>query len=134
MDKQTQPVDASADRKSDEINVTMEGPVRILMLFTIMNRGGAETMVMNYYRHIDRNRVQFDFMVHRQEQGVYDDEIKTMGGKIYRMIPLHPFTFGTYRKQISDFSINIRSIGLSMGIVRNRDISFIGKQHDEQCR
>mgnify|MGYP002463249260 CR=1 FL=1 len=96
-------MDASADRKSDEINVTMEGPVRILMLFTIMNRGGAETMVMNYYRHIDRNRVQFDFMVHRQEQGVYDDEIKTMGGKIYRMIPLHPFTFGTYRKQISDF-------------------------------
>ena len=81
-------MDASADRKSNEINVTMEGPVRILMLFTIMNRGGAETMVMNYYRHIDRNRVQFDFMVHRQEQGVYDDEIKTMGGKIYRMIPL----------------------------------------------
>ncbi len=57
----------------------MEGPVRILMLFTIMNRGGAETMVMNYYHHIDRKRVQFDFMVHRQEQGVYDDEIKHNG-------------------------------------------------------
>ena len=53
-------MDASADRKSNEINVTMEEPIRILMLFTIMNRGGAETMVMNYYRHIDRNRVQFD--------------------------------------------------------------------------
>ena len=51
-------MDASADRKSNEINVTMEEPIRILMLFTIMNRGGAETMVMNYYRHIDRNRVQ----------------------------------------------------------------------------
>ena len=63
----------------------------------------AETMVMNYYRHIDRNRVQFDFMVHRQERGAYDDEIEAMGGKIYRMIPLHPFTFNTYRKQISDF-------------------------------
>lgn len=96
-------MDASADRKSNEINVTMEEPIRILMLFTIMNRGGAETMVMNYYRHIDRNRVQFDFMVHRQERGAYDDEIEAMGGKIYRMIPLHPFTFNTYRKQISDF-------------------------------
>lgn len=96
-------MDASADRKSNEINVTMEEPIRILMLFTIMNRGGAETMVMNYYRHIDRNRVQFDFMVHRQERGTYDDEIEAMGGKIYRMIPLHPFTFNTYRKQISDF-------------------------------
>lgn len=96
-------MDASADRKSNEINVTMEEPIRILMLFTIMNRGGAETMVMNYYRHIDRNRVQFDFMVHRQERGAYDDEIEAMGGKIYRMIPLHPFTFNTYRKQISGF-------------------------------
>ena len=75
-------MDASADRKSNEINVTMEEPIRILMLFTIMNRGGAETMVMNYYRHIDRNRVQFDFMVHRQERGAYDDEIEAMGGKI----------------------------------------------------
>lgn len=125
-------MDASADRKSNEINVTMEEPIRILMLFTIMNRGGAETMVMNYYRHIDRNRVQFDFMVHRQERGAYDDEIEAMGGKIYRMIPLHPFTFNTYRKQISDFSTNIRSIGLSMGIVRNRDISFTGKQQGEE--
>ena len=97
-------MDASADRKSNEINVTMEEPIRILMLFTIMNRGGAETMVMNYYRHIDRNRVQFDFMVHRQERGAYDDEIEAMGGKIYRMIPLHPFTFNTYRKQISGVS------------------------------
>ena len=55
-------MDASADRKSNEINVTMEEPIRILMLFTIMHRGGAETMVMNYYRHIDLNRVQFNFL------------------------------------------------------------------------
>ncbi|MCS2698123.1 hypothetical protein NXW27_16745 [Phocaeicola dorei] len=49
----------------------MEEPIRILMLFTIMNRGGAETMVMNYYRHIDRNRVQFDFMVHLNRNGAH---------------------------------------------------------------
>lgn len=73
------------------------------MLFTIMNRGGAETMVMNYYRHIDRNQVQFDFMVHRQERGAYDDEIEAMGGKIYRMVPLHPLTFGKYKQQLVDF-------------------------------
>ena len=80
-------MDASADRKSNEINVTMEEPIRILMLFTIMNRGGAETMGMNYSRHIERNRVQFDFMEHRQERGAYDDEIEAMGGKIYSMLP-----------------------------------------------
>ena len=81
----------------------MQEPIRILMLFTIMNRGGAETMVMNYYRNIDRTKVQFDFMVHREERGAYDDEIEALGGRIYRMMPLHPFTFGKYQQQIKDF-------------------------------
>lgn len=81
----------------------MTQPIRILMVFTVMNRGGAETMVMNYYRNIDRSKVQFDFMVHRQELGAYDDEIESLGGKIYRMMPLNPFTFGKYKKQIAAF-------------------------------
>ena len=64
-----------------------QNPVRVLNLFTILNRGGAETMVMNYYRHIDRTRVQFDFLVHREERGAYEDEIESLGGRIFRMMP-----------------------------------------------
>lgn len=78
-------------------------PIRILNLFTILNRGGAETMVMNYYRHIDRTKVQFDFMVHRQERGAYEDEIEAMGGKIYRMIPIFPQNIFKYKKMLRDF-------------------------------
>ena len=78
-------------------------PIRVLMLFTILNRGGAETMVMNYYRAIDRSKVQFDFVVHREEEGDYEEEIRSLGGKIYRMMPLRPHTFGKYEKQISSF-------------------------------
>lgn len=81
----------------------MNEPVRVLMLFTILNRGGAETMVMNYYRHIDRRRVQFDFVVHRNERGAYEDEIEQMGGRIYRMMPLRPLTIPQYKRQISRF-------------------------------
>ena len=43
-------------------------PIRVLQVVTIMNRGGLETMLMNYYRKIDRSKVQFDFMVHRSER------------------------------------------------------------------
>ena len=57
-------------------------PIRVLQVVTIMNRGGLETMLMNYYRKIDRSKVQFDFMVHRSERGHYDDEIEKLGGKI----------------------------------------------------
>ena len=78
-------------------------PIRILNLFTIMNRGGAETMVMNYYRNIDRSKVQYDFMVHRQERGAYDDEIESLGGKIFRMPPVRPWSAHEYRKRVRAF-------------------------------
>lgn len=81
----------------------MSEPIRILNLFTIMNRGGAETMVMNYYRNIDRTKVQFDFMVHRKEKGAYDDEIEALGGKIYHMPSIHPLNFGKYKKALAVF-------------------------------
>lgn len=81
----------------------MNQPVRVLNLFTIMNRGGAETMVMNYYRKIDRTKVQFDFMVHRQERGAYDDEIEALGGRIYRMSPISPTTLCKYKRELREF-------------------------------
>ena len=86
--------------------MTVEGntqPVRVLMLFTILNRGGAEAMVMNYYREIDRSKVQFDFVVHREEKGDYEDEVTSLGGKIYRMMPLRPQNIGKYKRQIANF-------------------------------
>ena len=49
--------------------------LRILHIVTYMGRGGLETMIMNYYRNIDRTKIQFDFLVHRQEKADYDDEI-----------------------------------------------------------
>ncbi len=81
----------------------MSEPIRILNLFTIMNRGGAETMVMNYYRKIDKSKVQFDFLVHRQERGAYDDEIEALGGRIYRMCPIYPQNFKKYKKMLKEF-------------------------------
>ena len=36
-------------------------PIRVAQMMTDMNYGGVEMVVMNYYRHIDRSRVQFDF-------------------------------------------------------------------------
>ena len=84
----------------------MNEPIRILNLFTIMNRGGAETMVMNYYRVIDKSKIQFDFMVHRQERGAYDDEIEAMGGRIFRMCPIYPQNLFRYKRMLKEFFDN----------------------------
>lgn len=63
----------------------MNGPVRVLQVVGRMDRGGAETMLMNLYRFIDRSKVQFDFLVHTNEQCDYDGEIRKLGGNIYHM-------------------------------------------------
>jgi glycosyltransferase involved in cell wall biosynthesis len=80
-----------------------EKPIRVLQVLTTMNLGGAETMIMNYYRHVDRTEVQFDFLLHRQEKDFFDDEIKSLGGKIYRMPAISPKNYFSYKKKLNLF-------------------------------
>ena len=70
----------------------MNKPIRILHVVTYMGRGGLETMLMNYYRNIDRDKVQFDFLTHRDFEADYDKEIKELGGNIYHLPRLKPFS------------------------------------------
>jgi glycosyltransferase EpsF len=57
--------------------------IRILHAVGMMNRGGAETMLMNIFRSIDRDRFEFAFITHSLETGAYDHEIKQLGGTIH---------------------------------------------------
>lgn len=70
--------------------------IRILHSVSNMDRAGIETMLMNYYRHIDRSRVQFDFLCNKTKPGAYDEEIKALGGKILHTTGLNPFKYGKY--------------------------------------
>ena len=60
-------------------------PIRVLHVLHSMNRGGAENALMNYYRHIDRSIIQFDFLLTDDGNGAFDKEILSLGGKIYRI-------------------------------------------------
>lgn len=80
----------------------MEDKIRILHVVTTMNRGGLETMIMNYYRHIDKSKIQFDFLVHRDFEADYDQEIKQLSGHIYHLPRLNPFS-RNYRKEFKQF-------------------------------
>lgn len=78
-------------------------PLRVLYVNGgLMHRGGIESYMMNYYRNIDRDKVQFDFIVHGYEKGEYDDEITDMGGKIFH-VPTkskHPLKYKKELKKI----------------------------------
>lgn len=77
--------------------------IRILQCVNNMQRAGLETLLMNYYRNIDRSRIQFDFLMHRAEPSAYDGEIESMGGKIYRAPRLYPHNYPAYFAHMSRF-------------------------------
>ncbi|PLK44224.1 glycosyltransferase [Emticicia sp. TH156] len=64
--------------------------IRILHVIGGMDRAGAETMVMNVYRNIDRTRIQFDFIYFKAKACDYDEEILSLGGKIFRIVEGNP--------------------------------------------
>ena len=66
----------------------MNNRIRVLHTFNIMNRGGAETFVMNVFRSIDKERFVFDFLCENPNPGKYDDEIENLGGTIFHLTPL----------------------------------------------
>ena len=49
--------------------------IRILHSVSNMDRAGIETMLMNYYRYMDKSKVQFDFLCNKKKPGAYDDQI-----------------------------------------------------------
>lgn len=63
----------------------MSEPIRVLHVVGNMGIGGIETLIMNIYKNIDRDKVQFDFLIHNPTEGEYAEEIKKLGGHIYRM-------------------------------------------------
>ena len=56
---------------------------RILHITEELSAAGIESFIMNVYRNIDREKIQFDFLVLRNCKEFYDDEIKSLGGKKY---------------------------------------------------
>jgi len=73
---------------------------RVLQSLASLNRGGAESMIMNLYRNIDRTKIQFDFVVNEnQKKYVFENEIKKLGGNIYKVPKFNGKNILQYRKK-----------------------------------
>lgn len=74
-------------------------PIRVLHVFGSLRRGGAETMILNQYRNIDKTRIQFDFLVNeRDSEPSIAAEITRLGGRIYTVPELSPWNIRKYRQ------------------------------------
>ena len=93
---------------------------RVLCIISCMDTGGAETFLMKIFRKLDREKYQMDFCVNVTEKNYYEDEIKELGGKIFRIPPksddLKKFRKELYRlvkEEKYNYVLRIGSSGMS---------------------
>lgn len=77
--------------------------LRVINVVTQMNRDGMESRLMDIYRHLDTDKVQFDFYTFRMEEGQFDQEIQSLGGRIYYNRPLSIVNVRRRRAEFADF-------------------------------
>lgn len=79
----------------------MKEPIRVLQIIGIVAGGGVEAVIMNYYEHIDRTKVQFDFIVHNDNKIDITQKVEAMGGRVYKVTPYYKnpiaFMHGIYK-------------------------------------
>lgn len=86
----------------------MSETIRVLHVLGGVGLGGAESRIMDLYRQMDRNEIQFDFLVHssamnRRKPEFYDEEILGLGGHIYVLPKFKVYNYLSYRKAVQDF-------------------------------
>lgn len=60
--------------------------IKVLHVVTRLNVGGLTTFLYNYYKHIDRTKIRFDFVaIDTGEKHVYHDKLTELGGEVFYM-------------------------------------------------
>ncbi|MDD3368251.1 MAG: glycosyltransferase family 1 protein [Lachnospiraceae bacterium] len=81
----------------------MSDPIRVLHVLGRLDIGGAESRIMDLYRAIDRELVQFDFMIHTTDHCYFEDEINSLGGRIYHVPRFKVLNYFEYKKAWKEF-------------------------------
>ena len=105
----------------------MSKAIRILHVLGGTGLGGAESRIMDLYRQMDREEIQFDFLVHSsavkragddasgREPQFYDEEIRDMGGRIYVLPKFKVYNYFTYRNAVRAFFADHREYRVVQG-------------------
>ncbi|MBQ9512601.1 MAG: glycosyltransferase family 1 protein, partial [Lachnospiraceae bacterium] len=90
--------------------------IRVLHVFGTLGHGGAESRIIDLYRHMDRDRVQFDFVVHYEAEETgkncpssqellsirhadyFDEQVRALGGNIYAVPRFKGLNLADYQK------------------------------------
>lgn len=94
-----------------DISVNSENmPIRVLQVGMTYNLGGIENFLINYYRHIDKSKIQFDFINIYDSSLCFENEIKSMGGEIYNVSNYYKYPFRYIKEVIKIINNNSYTI------------------------
>jgi len=79
------------------------GPIRVLHMIGNLDVGGSQALVMNLYRKIDRQRLQFDFVIDRADRNYFVPEIESMGGRVFVLPQFKGYNVAQIKKAWDSF-------------------------------
>ena len=100
--------------------------IRVAVVMGKMHAGGKKNLVMEYYRHIDRSEVQFDFLCDIDSNSIPKEEIEELSGRVY-MIPPYQHIFANMKAMKIIFRDNKYSILHGYNSTMNLFSMFVGK-------
>ena len=77
--------------------------IRVLHMIASLDVGGSQTMVMNLYRNIDREKIQFDFVIDHPDETYFADEIRSLGGRVHTLPAFHGTNAGEIKRDWGNF-------------------------------
>lgn len=77
--------------------------IRVLQMIGSLNVGGSQTLMLNLYRSIDREKLQFDFVLDHPDETYFVEDVKALGAKIYTMPIFRGFNAGEVRRDWGNF-------------------------------
>lgn len=80
--------------------------IKVLHCLGCLNIGGAETLLMNIYKAIDHKTFKFDFLVFNSNPGYYDEEVRKMGGEIFKLPSINNCGLMNYLNNLINFFNN----------------------------
>ncbi len=101
--------------------------IRIAIVAGKVDSGGKKNLIMEYYRHVNRDEIQFDFICDSDSQAIPTDEIESLGGRVYIIAP-YQHIFRNMKDMRNIFKKNKYSVVHAYNSTMNLFPMFVAKQ------
>ncbi len=112
-------------------------PKKVLVFGMTENPGGVESFLKNYYVHMDRESVQFDFLCNSYNPIAYEEEFQALGGKTIHFPPRHSHPIGFRHKLeqfFKEYAKEYAAIWVNVNSLANIDYLKLAKKYGIEKR